>query len=59
MAEHLPCFQSGFDFLNVENCDHIYFISARASPHTKSVGKNISDTLGCASCATFFVLTTF
>ena len=26
MAEQLPCFQSGFNFLNVENSDHIYFI---------------------------------
>ena len=26
MAEQLPCFQPGFDFLNVENSDHIYFM---------------------------------
>ena len=26
MAEQLPCCQPGFDFLNVENSDHIYFI---------------------------------
>ena len=26
MAEQLPCFQSGFNFLNIENSDHIYFI---------------------------------
>ena len=26
MAEQLPCFQPGFDFLNVEISDHIYFI---------------------------------
>ena len=26
MAEQLPCFQPGFDFLNVENSDHFYFI---------------------------------
>ena len=29
------------------------------SQRTSKCGKNISDTLGCASCATFFVLTTF
>ena len=26
MAKQLPCFQPGFDFLNVDNSDHIYFI---------------------------------
>ena len=26
IAEQLPCFQPGFDFLNVENSDHIYCI---------------------------------
>ena len=26
MVEQLHCFQPGFDFLNVENSDHIYFI---------------------------------
>ena len=26
MAEQLPCFQPGFDFLNIENSDHNYFI---------------------------------
>ena len=29
------------------------------SQKTSKCGKNISDTLGYASCATFFVLTTF
>ena len=29
------------------------------SQKTSKCGKNISDTLGCASCAIFFVLTTF
>ena len=26
MAEQLPYFQSGLNFLNVDNSDHIYFI---------------------------------
>ena len=26
MAEQWPCFQPGFDFLKVENSDHVYFI---------------------------------
>ena len=25
MAEQLPCFQPSYDFLNVENSDHVYF----------------------------------
>ena len=34
MVEQLPCFQPGFDFLNVENSDHIYFIKEMFLVHS-------------------------
>ena len=42
MAEQLPCFQRGFDILNFENSDHIYFIKEikTCSKSLRSVLKN-------------------
>ena len=60
MAEQLPCFQPGFDFLNVENSDHIYFIKeiklvARASLSYKSTQefkntREVREALAFGSC---------
>ena len=50
----------GFSLLYKTNRFHVAVrLFSNRSQKTSKCGKNISDTLGCASCCNFFVLTTF
>ena len=42
MTEQLPFFQPGFDFLNVENSDHVYFIKEIKKPVPRALLSYIS-----------------